>query len=139
MAIDNIFIKIMKLGAIRRVKANGVEVVDEANRVAEPRLVKFRIEDKAERGRKAWHALHSKELGDETFVSSWIMTVPGNCKCRNEAIELMKLCPPRYDSPEDWFAWTVEFHNLVNAKLIGEGDTAKRIITLEEAREIWRR
>lgn len=114
----------------------GVHVIRATNHTH--RTMPLDVRPSAERGREAWAKLHSERRGSIAFVQKWMNLIPGSCKCRKDAIQLLRDCPPRYDDEEAWFAWTVEFHNLVNAKLIGEGDTTKRIITLEEAYAIWR-
>ncbi len=84
-------------------------------------------------GRAAWAALHSQHLGTpEWFETKWKPLIPTGCGCQQGANDLLAQCPPRYDSPEDWFAWTCQYHNLVNVKL------GKPTLTLNEARAIWR-
>ena len=84
-------------------------------------------------GRAAWAALHSQHLGTpEWFETKWKPLIPTGCGCQHGANDLLAQCPPRYDSPEDWFAWTCQYHNLVNVKL------GKPTLTLDEARAIWR-
>ena len=84
-------------------------------------------------GRAAWTALHSQHFGTpEWFETKWKPLIPTGCGCQQGANDLLAQCPPRYDSPEDWFAWTVQYHNLVNVKL------GKPTLTLDEARAIWR-
>lgn len=83
-------------------------------------------------GRAAWTALHSQQLGTPEWFAEWQQLIPTGCGCQQGANDLLARCPPRYDSPEDWFAWTVQYHNLVNVKL------GKPTLTLDEARAIWR-
>lgn len=88
----------------------------------------------AEQGRAAWAKLHSEPHGTPEWFAEWAATsIPRGCGCSGSANTLLELCPPRYDSPEEWFRWTVEFHNLVNRKL------NKPELTLDEALAIWRR
>jgi hypothetical protein len=82
--------------------------------------------------RAAWRSLHSEPLGTPEWFAAWQKMIPTGCGCRQGANDLLTLCPPRYDSPEDWFAWTVEYHNMVNAKLI------KPAMPLGQARALWR-
>lgn len=84
-------------------------------------------------GREAWHRLHSEPIGTPEWVADWMANyVPKGCGCGGSATTLLEQLPPRYDSPEEWFAWTVEFHNLVNRKL------GKPEMTLEHALALWR-
>lgn len=86
-----------------------------------------------ERGRKAWTVLHEQRLGTAEWLQrSWFPLIPQGCGCGSSTGSFIKQCPPRYNSEEDWFAWTVELHNMVNRKL------NKPEITLEEAMQIWR-
>lgn len=78
-------------------------------------------------GRELWRELHS----DVTFdhLLEWESKIPSyGCSCKLFYHEWKASNPPRKD---DFFAWTVELHNAVNAKL------GKPIITLQQAREIW--
>jgi hypothetical protein len=85
-----------------------------------------------DQGRAAWRKLHSELLGTPEWFAKWQNWIPTGCGCRQGANDLLTLCPPRYDSPEDWFDWTVEYHNLVNAKL------NKPAMPLGQARALWR-
>jgi hypothetical protein len=85
-----------------------------------------------EHGRAAWRALHSEPLGTPEWFARWQKLIPTGCGCRQGANNLLTLCPPRYDSPDAWFDWTVEYHNLVNAKL------NKPAMPLGQARALWR-
>jgi hypothetical protein len=88
--------------------------------------------ERAAAGRAAWAALHSQHLGNPEWFAEWQKLIPTGCGCQQGANDLLAQCPPRYDSPEDWFAWTCQYHNLVNVKL------GKPTLTLDEARAIWR-
>jgi hypothetical protein len=83
-------------------------------------------------GRAAWRALHSEPLGTPEWFARWQKLIPTGCGCRQSANNLLTLCPPRYDSLDAWFDWTVEYHNLVNAKL------NKPAMPLGQARALWR-
>jgi len=83
-------------------------------------------------GRYAWRQLHSKAEPDLQWFKRWMTLIPGGCSCRNDASFALAQCPPRFDNPEDWFAWTIEFHNLVNTKL------GKPTVSLDRARMLWR-
>jgi len=83
-------------------------------------------------GRAAWRKLHEQPHGTPEWFANWQKLIPTGCGCRQGANDLLTLCPPRYDSPEDWFDWTIEYHNLVNAKL------SKPAMPLGQARALWR-
>jgi len=82
-------------------------------------------------GHEAWKIIHEKEdPTPEWFYNVWVPMIPsGSCGCSQHVNEILMKNPPRYD---DWFPWTVEFHNTVNAKL------DRRTWTLEEAYRIWK-
>jgi hypothetical protein len=87
---------------------------------------------KHERGRFAWRLLHTQQLPDPDWFEAWKEYIPKKCGCQQGADDLLTLCPPRYESPEDWFAWTIEYHNAVNTKL------NKPTVSLDRARMLWR-
>jgi hypothetical protein len=93
-------------------------------------------------GRKAWEAIHSF-VGDdpEKFLLEVFETlIPSyGCLCKADYHEYKRNHPPDFSSPEAFFLWGVNLHNWVNFKLIEAGDTAKRVVPLEESREIWNR
>lgn len=81
----------------------------------------------AAQGRELWAELHST-VTIET-LPKWEEKIPNySCKCKEFYTAWKASNPPRR---EDFFAWTVELHNAVNAKL------ENPIITLQQAREIW--
>ena len=91
-------------------------------------------------GREAWRQLHTKtDPTTEWFETEWKPLIPQGCGCAGSANQLLDQNPPRFDSPEEFFVWTVEYHNAVNQKLINQGDTTKKIVSLEEAKQIWNR
>jgi hypothetical protein len=97
------------------------------------------IAARIEAGRAAWSALHTQQNPTrEWFEAEWKPLIPQGCDCAGSANELLDQNPPRFDSPEDFFAWSVEYHNAVNQKLIDQGDTTKKIVSMEEALAIWR-
>jgi len=90
-------------------------------------------QQRAASGRSSWRVLHSEYHGGEAWVRNiWKPTVPSGCGCRKGIETMLDQCPPRFDTPEDWFAWTIEFHNLVNTKL------NKPTVSLDRARMLWR-
>ena len=83
-----------------------------------------------EAGRVHWRELHTKQNASPKWFADWLTRVPSyGCNCRRDFEKLLGSDPPDY---ADWFAWTVRIHNSVNEKL------GKPIVTLEEAREIWK-
>jgi len=87
---------------------------------------------KEETGRKAWSKLHSEELGTPEFLKEWKTFMPSGCDCRKKTEAILKRLPPRYDSPQSWFEWSIEFHNEVNLSL------EKPTITLDRAYMLWK-
>ena len=91
------------------------------------------LEGQVSQGRLAWRTLWQHEQPDiEWFDRSWKHYIPRGCGCRKDAATILDQCPPRYGSPDEWFEWKHEFHNLVNAKL------KKPVISLDRARMLWR-
>jgi len=83
--------------------------------------------------RKEWSRLHMQTLGDPLFFQIWkTLALRGYCPCKTTADSILDSIPPRYDSPDSWFAWTIEFHNAVNAKL------GKPTVSLDRSRMLWR-
>jgi len=74
-----------------------------------------------------WTELHTKSDPTPEWFAGWLNRIPcGNC--RSTARTILERIKPRYN---DWFPWSVELHNAVNAKL------GKPQVALQEAREIW--
>ena len=117
----------MKLGAIRRVKANGEKVVI-ANRPRTPRVNDIA----ATQGRNAWRFIHSQHCGTPEIVDKIKSLVPNSCGCQQAALSILSSMPPVYDSPECWFEWTIAFHNAVNTKL------GKPTVSPDRAYMLWR-
>lgn len=91
-------------------------------------------------GRRAWSLLHNYRGCDPQWVELWEFFIPsGGCSCKEGYKEILKEHPFDYSSPDAFFESGVALHNAVNQKLIDNGDTTKKIITLEEARQIWNR
>jgi hypothetical protein len=89
--------------------------------------------------RNAWWFLHSYRGCDLAWFAEWETTIPtGRCNCKEDYRKILEKLPPDFSTPEAFFQWGVELHNLVNAKLIAEGDTTKRIVSLDEAYSLWR-
>lgn len=91
------------------------------------------LERVAAAGRAAWSALHTqRNPTHEWFETEWKPLIPQGCGCAGSANELLNANPPRFDSPDDFFCWSVQYHNAVNRKL------GKPEMTLEDALAIWR-
>lgn len=82
--------------------------------------------------RRVWAKLHSCELGDLEFVQKTLAMLLKSCSCRKQAENILQDHPPRYGTPDEWFLWTVSFHNLVNEKL------GKPLIEIDRAKMLWR-
>lgn len=86
-------------------------------------------------GPEKWGILHRRALqhdgsDDSAWMDEFSATLPAmGCKCRQHWEHLLREHPPRYD---DYFPWTVEAHNLVNARL------EKAQISLGDALALWR-
>lgn len=79
-----------------------------------------------------WQKIHlAKDLTPESwplFLDSILRSL-SFCSCRDKTARTLEALPPRFD---DYFAWTVDFHNAINHEL------GKKEISLEEAINIWR-
>ena len=79
--------------------------------------------------RELWTELHLKINPTKEWFASWLKRVPSyGCKCADEFGAIINTNPPRFD---DWFRWTWEAHNAVNAKL------GKPEIPWQKACELW--
>jgi len=98
----------------------------EAKRIAN----EARVEKRHEASRQLWAELHSKQDPTPEWFAGWLARIPRfGCACRKDFEAIIEANPPRYD---DLFAWSVEAHNAVNAKL------NKPIMSLEDAVKVWR-
>jgi hypothetical protein len=89
--------------------------------------------------RNAWWFLHSYTGCDPDWLKEWESTIPtGRCNCKEGYRKILESFAWDFTSPEKFFESGVELHNLVNQKLIDQGDTTKKIVTLDEAYSIWR-
>jgi hypothetical protein len=80
-----------------------------------------------------WHirALAHDGSDDFVWVQDFLSRVPNiTCDCRRHASEHIREHPPRW---EDYFAWTVEFHNAVNKRL------GRSLFSVAEASALWSR
>lgn len=77
---------------------------------------------------------------DPEWFAEWEKRIPNaGCACYTNYLKLKERWQPDFSSPDALFVSGVILHNLVNEKLIFEGDTKKSIVSLEEARRIWNR
>lgn len=89
--------------------------------------------NKADAGRIAWAALHSKRNPTPEWYAEWLDTIPAfDCQCREHWKKITVKLPPDFSSAENFFVWSVKAHNEVNAPI------GNARITLDEARQIWR-
>lgn len=87
-------------------------------------------------GPQLWKDLHTTVTAE--MLADWEKQIPSyGCPCRDSYKQLKRECrPEQYD---DFFAWTVAIHNLVNAKLKEQtGDCTYEQTSLEQARSLWR-
>ncbi len=81
-----------------------------------------RVNDPEVWGPRKWLELHSrpdaaKDLSREiAWLSKFRTSLPCE-KCREHLAGFMEAIPPRLDSADEYFAWTVELHNAVNRSL----------------------
>jgi len=72
-------------------------------------------ERQIERYHKLWRELHSEQNPTPEWFADWVARVPNfGCGCRSWLREYLRDNPPRFD---DFYSWSVELHNAVNAKL----------------------
>jgi hypothetical protein len=92
-----------------------------------------------DRGNHAWKLLHSYLGCDRQWLDLWVHFIPaGSCNCKEGYRKILESFAWDFTSPKKFFESGVELHNLVNQKLIDQGDTTKKIVTLDEAYSIWR-
>lgn len=91
-------------------------------------------------GSAKWRELHIYALTHRpnpheraAWLKNWSESIPcGDCK--KEGRKYIKSHPlPVAASPEEFFSWSVQFHNFVSSKL------GKPQLTVEEAKAIWTR
>lgn len=81
------------------------------------------------RGARLWAELHTKRDVTPAFLQQFTKRIPC-AECQAEWVALTNRIPPAFGP--GWFAWTVEAHNAVNARL------NKPKMSLEDARRLWR-
>lgn len=82
-----------------------------------------------------WDELHLRALRhDGSDDSAWLKDfgsrVRGGCQCRSHWRKILRANPPRWS---EYFAWSVEVHNAVNAL----PHLTKPQLALDQARAIW--
>lgn len=78
-----------------------------------------------------WAELHTKTDPTLEWFEDWISRLPSvGCDCQTWLKKYLKSNPPRFD---DWFDWTWQLHNAVNAK----PKLQKPIVSLDDARACW--
>lgn len=76
-----------------------------------------------------WEEFHTKKNPDLDWFLGWIARVPNiSCGCQDWIRNYIRDNPPRFD---DWFTYTWELHNAVNAKL------GKLQMCFETSEAIW--
>ena len=79
-------------------------------------------------GRRLWAELHTWPDADAAYIADFTRRIPCG-DCRGRWLAVLAAHPPRFG--DDWFAWTVESHNAVNAEL------GREAITLPDATALW--
>ena len=87
--------------------------------------------------RNPWFHLHRHRGNDPEWLERWERTIPRYCKCEEGYREIKERMPPRFESPEAFFNWTVDVHNEVNAKLDNERKRYPQV-GMNEALRLWR-
>jgi hypothetical protein len=78
--------------------------------------------------REIWRLIHTRIDPTQAFLDQVTLMLPcGECKAH--WVAMIERTPPVFGA--EWFAWTVDRHNEVNARL------GKALVPLEEAAEIW--
>ena len=84
-----------------------------------------------------WFHLHRYRGNDPEWLEKWERTIPRYCKCEEGYRQIKERTPPRFETPDDFFKWTIDVHNEVNAKLDNERKRYPQI-TVDEALRLWR-
>jgi len=84
-------------------------------------------------GRSLWKELHTKKNPTQKWFLDWLSKVPNTSSCgscQTWSINWIDILGNEPDY-ENWFPWSVKFHNAVNTKL------TRKQWTLEEAITCW--
>lgn len=84
-----------------------------------------------------WFQLHRNRENTPQWLERWERTIPRYCKCEEGYRQIKERMPPRFETPDDFFAWTVDVHNEVNKKLDNERKRYPQI-SMNEALRLWR-
>ena len=84
-----------------------------------------------------WFHLHKYRGCDPEWLERWERTIPRYCKCEEGYRQIKERLPPRFETSDDFFGWTVDVHNEVNAKLDNERKRYPQI-AISEALRLWR-
>jgi glycosyltransferase involved in cell wall biosynthesis len=84
-----------------------------------------------------WFHLHRYRGNDPEWLERWERTIPRYCKCEEGYRQIKERTPPRFDTPDDFFRWTIDVHNEVNAKLDNERKRYPQV-SISEALRLWR-
>ena len=89
-------------------------------------------------GPRAWAELHlfalrheamRRGVSEASWFENWVSDLPfDGCPCKGHLHEFLAHNPPDWDK---FFAWSVNLHNAVNARI------GKLTIGVEQARELW--
>lgn len=89
--------------------------------------------------REHWYKLHkyavlnrdwNPDIAQKWYLD-WEQNIPNiGCSCTSHWRNIVSKHPPQFQTPEDFFAWSVKVHNIVNERL------KKPIVSLEEAKRI---
>jgi hypothetical protein len=81
--------------------------------------------------RDHWREWHTIRSPNPDWLTSWLDRIPNNCgSCGPGFRSWVDANPPRFD---DWFSYSVEGHNWVNANL----PIPKPVMTIDQARSLW--
>lgn len=96
--------------------------------------------NKRKRMAELWKELHLRALNftgnnDMEFLYNFAKKIPsftsGSCACKEHWASVVKSNPPKFGPKGEYFAWTVQCHNLVNQRL------NKPTYTVEEAKKLY--
>src|SRR5690606_26873112 len=88
-----------------------------------------------QRGREAWHELHSQREPTPEWYEDWRKRIPNyGCSCRKNWAKLTKKYPPDFSSPRAFFEWSVARHNDVSTSHVSP---PREAMPLDEAERIY--
>lgn len=132
--------KLDNLGKYSMISPNATSIHSTQSMSHEDALEAYKI-IKANKGRRSWKMLHSKLSGSpeelRSFYNIWKSTIPRDCACQREFSILEGTNPPDFSSPENFWLWGYNIHNIVNLRLTEEGQHHPQI-PLEVAERQWK-